>query len=80
MCFIFCCRRGRRTKNDLVQAAAQKKLDNDLDIIQIVDSIYKIKATLKVLMANNSFLVGKIEKAYQDDKLAKFVVHHTEYS
>ena len=79
MCFLFCCRRYRRTKNDLVLAAAQKKLDNDLDIIQIVDSIYKIKATLKVLVGNSS-LIGKIKKTYQDDKLAKLVVHPTEYS
>lgn len=33
--------------------AAQKKLDNDLDIIQIIDTIYKVKATLKVLVTNS---------------------------
>lgn len=47
------------------------KLNKDLDIVRLIDTIYKIKATLKVFVADNQHLMNRILKIYHDDKLIK---------
>ena len=66
-----CCGRHKKSKSQKLHAKALKKLDNDLDIVRIIDQIYKIKATLKVLVADNTPLISRIQRVYFDEKQVK---------
>ena len=66
-----CCCKRKKTKSEKLHARALKKLDNDHDIVRIVDQIHKIKATLKVLVADNTPLIARIQKVYFDEKHVK---------
>lgn len=78
--FLCCCRKGKKSKSEKLMKKAQNKLNSDLDIVRLIDTIYKIKATLKVVVARDSKLVTKIMKIYNDDKLVASRPMQTEYA
>ena len=77
---LCCCRKRKKSKSEKLLKKAQNKLNSDLDIVRLIDTIYKIKATLKVMIASDSELLTKIMKIYNDDKLIASRPMKTEYA
>ena len=59
-----------KAKEDYLEKG-KDKLSKDLDIIHIVDSIYKFRATLRVLVKNDKSIINQIKKSYFNDKSLK---------
>jgi hypothetical protein len=48
---------------------AEKKLAKDLDVVYLINTIYKLKASVKVLVSHRHDLLAKIAWQYHNDKL-----------
>lgn len=61
--------REKEKKTMAMREEAFEKLNRDCDVTYIVDTIYKIKAALKVIVADDRELISKMKYVYQKDKM-----------
>jgi hypothetical protein len=65
------CLKPKKTKCEKHRDIAEIRLHRDLDLVYLVDTIYKLRASLKVLVSNNQKVVMDIKRVYHNDKSVK---------
>lgn len=65
-----CCER-RDEMSEKLKIQALRKLHGDLDVVNLIDTIYKLRAAIKVLVSRDSKMAAKIKRIYNHDKLIK---------
>jgi hypothetical protein len=70
-CMQICCKKNRAAllkSNSSCKKEAVLKLQNDFNLVTIVTNIYKMKASLKMLVKNDKLLLMKIKREYERDR------------
>lgn len=62
----FCC--CSRNPHKAIRIEARTKLEHDLNIVYIIDTMYKLRSALKVMISDDLNLTKKIKTVYFQDK------------